>query len=181
MKIRLDKLKKAAQRVVIDEPVTFFPGLLAAAEQSGVTVTTPVVGELQAVWAGDLIAVSGTLRTVVEGSCSRCLEPVRLPCTVAIELSYAPGRREPVGTESAERELDAEEMGLLPVEGDEIDLLPEIEQDLVMALPQQLLCATECAGLCPVCGTNRNQAACQCEKPVFHSGLAALKNFQIKE
>lgn len=181
MKIRLDKLKKAPQHVEFDEPVTLFPELVAAAGQVGVEIVESVSGKLRAVWAGDLIEVSGLLSTVVQVACGRCLEPVRSPCQVEIELSYAPGRGDAEAEETADRELADVDLGLLPVSGEEIDLLPEIEQEIIMALPQRLLCSAECAGLCPVCGANQNRNGCQCVKPVFHSGLAALKDFKVKD
>ena len=64
--------------------------------------------------------------------------------------------------------------------GTEIDLRPDIEQEIIMALPQQQLCAEDCRGLCPSCGIDLNQGQCDCERPVFHTGLAALKNFRIE-
>jgi hypothetical protein len=30
-----------------------------------------------------------------------------------------------------------------------------------------------------VCGGNLNQERCDCNPPVFHGGLAALKNFKV--
>ena len=63
--------------------------------------------------------------------------------------------------------------------GPELDLLPDVEQEIVMSLPQQPLCKASCLGLCHSCGCNLNQGSCNCEAPILHPGLAALKNFKI--
>ena len=40
----------------------------------------------------------------------------------------------------------------------EIDLAAWTRDALALALPAQMLCREECAGLCPVCGENLNEA-----------------------
>ena len=80
-----------------------------------------------------------------------------------------------------EVELGEDDLGLIGYSGEEIDLDAELAQEVIMALPQQFICSEECAGLCPVCGENQNQVECGCERPVFNSGLAALKGFKVKE
>ena len=40
-----------------------------------------------------------------------------------------------------------------------LDLRSWARDALALALPTQLLCRPECAGLCPVCGTDLNLAA----------------------
>jgi uncharacterized protein len=80
-----------------------------------------------------------------------------------------------------ERELTENEVGLIPFEGDTIDLHDAIEQELVMALPLHPLCREECAGLCPVCGVDLNRQRCACTPPQLHGALAALRNFKISK
>ena len=36
---------------------------------------------------------------------------------------------------------------------------------LLLALPVNLLCSDDCAGLCPQCGADRNEVECGCEPP----------------
>jgi uncharacterized protein len=72
-----------------------------------------------------------------------------------------------LGPAVSEWAVDAREVSL-PGEGDELES-PYVEQGaldlhawardaLALALPTQLLCRVECAGLCPVCGTDLNLA-----------------------
>jgi len=45
---------------------------------------------------------------------------------------------------------------------DLIDLTADIREDIVIAFPQKFLCFTQCKGICPVCGQNRNARSCTC-------------------
>lgn len=180
MNIRLDKLKRRPQQVVFDELAAAFPELSGMNEPGGVAFASSIKGRFTAAWAGSLVEVSGRIETDVLLPCSRCLESVERHCEIDVHLSYAPDRQAPDDETLAERELDQEDLGLLPVTGEEIDLRQEIAQEVIMALPQHVLCRQDCSGLCPVCGANRNQLQCSCEKPVFHTGLLALKGLNLK-
>lgn len=39
-------------------------------------------------------------------------------------------------------------------------------EDIYLSLPSKLLCKDDCKGLCPQCGTNLNEASCNCKKEV---------------
>ena len=182
MNIRLDKLKARPQQVTIEEPVAAFPVLSEVAEREGFEFVEPVKGTCTATWAGDVIEVTGRLQSRVKAACGRCLEEVEDVLQVDVLLCYVPeGRKSRDDSAAAEVELDEDDLGLIVVQGDEIDLRTDLDQELVMALPGQMLCDEGCAGLCPVCGVNRNHAACACELPQFHSSLAALKNFKAEK
>jgi uncharacterized protein len=43
-----------------------------------------------------------------------------------------------------------------------LDLTEAIRQYALLALPMKPLCQESCAGLCPSCGHNLNQGACNC-------------------
>jgi uncharacterized protein len=44
----------------------------------------------------------------------------------------------------------------------EIDLDPEIRQDIIIEYPIKPLCKLDCKGLCPKCGQNLNADKCKC-------------------
>jgi uncharacterized protein len=83
---------------------------------------------------------SATLR----GPCMRCLEPAEMPVEVEAREISQPGAGE---------ELDSPyvEQGILAIAAWTRDAL-------ALALPASLLCRPDCAGLCPVCGTDLNAA-----------------------
>jgi uncharacterized protein len=178
--IHVDKLKRQPRQIEIDESANDFPVLRDLADQGTATFDEKLNGLLTATWAGDIIEVTGHVNTVVNMSCARCLAPVSTPLEVDVQLCYSGSKDEDVD-DIEDVELHSEALGLIPFSGQEIDLRSDLEQEIVMALPQQLLCRESCQGLCPVCGANQNNQQCVCEKPVLHAGLAALKDFKVEQ
>ncbi|MGL5808634.1 MAG: YceD family protein [Nocardioides sp.] len=97
---------------------------------------------LEAVMEG--VLVSGSAAADAVGECVRCLAPVDE--SVAIEL------REFYAYDAPENHAD-DGLDVRRLEGDLIDLEPLIRDSVVLALPFQPLCADDCPGLCPECGT----------------------------
>ena len=80
----------------------------------------------------------------VSGPCMRCLEPAVPAVAVDARAVDQPG--------------GGEELSSPYVEGAVLDLYAWAHDALALALPPQVLCREECAGLCPVCGENLNDA-----------------------
>lgn len=179
MLIQIDKLKRRPRQIVVDEQATDFETLRDLVDQGGISFEEGIRGELQAAWAGDIVEVVGHLVTTVTSSCGRCLAPVTERLEIPVELCYSALDEDGELVADEEVELEGTELGLIAFSGSEIDVRPDVEQEIIMALPLQPLCSESCRGLCPVCGCNLNQERCACEPPVFHAGLAALKNFKI--
>jgi uncharacterized protein len=76
------------------------------------------------------------------GPCMRCLEPGAPSVTVdAREVDQAGG---------------GDELSSPYVDGEELDLAAWARDAYALALPNQILCREDCAGLCPECGANLN-------------------------
>jgi uncharacterized protein len=86
------------------------------------------------------------LRTTARlaGPCMRCLDDAELPIEVDAREVDQPG--------------GGEELSSPYVADDELDVAAWTRDAIVLALPQQVLCRPDCAGLCPVCGENLNDA-----------------------
>jgi uncharacterized protein len=81
----------------------------------------------------------------IEGPCMRCLEPAALEAEVdAREVDQA--------------DTDDEELRSPYVSEDELDLGRWAHDAALLALPTQIVCRPDCAGLCPVCGESLNDA-----------------------
>ena len=52
-------------------------------------------------------------------------------------------------------------------------------EELSLALPVKPLCHSDCKGLCPVCGCNRNTDSCTCESDQGDPRLAALRGLHV--
>ncbi len=81
----------------------------------------------------------------IEGPCMRCLAGATLEAEVDAR-------------EVAQEHTDDEELRSPYVEEERLDLGRWAHDAAILALPNQLLCRPECAGLCPVCGEPLNDA-----------------------
>ena len=56
-----------------------------------------------------------------------------------------------------------------------LELDEVVISDIILHYPQKSLCSEDCKGLCPVCGKNRNEGDCGCEKQTVDPRLEILK------
>jgi len=89
-------------------------------------------------------AYSGTvlelaLDVSLAGPCFRCLDDAELPLSLRLREYQA---TRPEGEEERTEYLEA----------DRLDLSAWARDAIALALPDQILCRPDCAGLCPVCG-----------------------------
>jgi uncharacterized protein len=81
----------------------------------------------------------------IEGPCVRCLEPAAVEAEVDAR-------------EVDQSETEDEELRSPYVVEDDLDLGRWAHDAAILALPTQILCRPDCAGLCPVCGESLNDA-----------------------
>jgi DUF177 domain-containing protein len=115
------------------------------------------------------IIVTGELSSRIRLLCSRCLSPIDEHFVIPFEEQFQVMRE-------SDPEPD-EEDDFVPVTGERIDLRPFLEEELVVHLPLAPICSEECKGLCPECGTNRNEQACACKTDRIDPRLEALQNW----
>lgn len=120
------------------------------------------------------IRVKGHLNVDMETDCDRCLDPAACTVDGDFELYYRPVE-EGYGEEKALDESEAE-MGFY--EGNGVELNDTLREYVLLAMPMQKLCSEGCKGLCPECGQNRNQQACQCQVKAVDDRWAALKEMK---
>ncbi|MCL7928364.1 MAG: DUF177 domain-containing protein [marine benthic group bacterium] len=99
------------------------------------------------------VRLRGRLVVDVEQECRRCLDPVRSQVGLDLDLRFDPN----IGPEE-----ETEALYALDPKVAELDLLPALREELLLALPDFALCRDGCRGLCPLCGTNRNEDDCDC-------------------
>ena len=103
--------------------------------------------DLNAARVGDRLTLTANLESELDGPCQRCLEPARVAAS-ASGLDFVRHGDSETGEEEDEQEGYAAHF-FVDVERWARDLLAD-------ALPPQLLCREDCAGLCPVCGADLN-------------------------
>ncbi len=119
----------------------------------------------------DRFRLVGTVATVLELGCSRCLEPFQLPVVSSFDVRYLP-QSENTGEE---REVEEDDLSDAFYRDDVIDLGQLMEEQFYLALPMKPLCHEECKGLCANCGVNLNIETCDCQVRWEDPRLAALK------
>jgi uncharacterized protein len=117
------------------------------------------------------VLVSGHLATTMEVACDRCLEASAFPIDTDFRLLYRPA-----GAGLGEGEVPEDESEVGFYEGDGLDLNGVLREEILLLLPMQRLCREDCKGICPVCGQNRNQVACECHQEAADDRWAGLRN-----
>ena len=118
------------------------------------------------------VRLTGTLRTVLELECGRCLEGYTLPVDATFDLLYLPAAEAP---SQGEREVEEDDLDTAFYRDGIIDLAGLVREQLYLALPMKPLCRDDCRGLCPVCGTNLNTSSCSCAHEWEDPRLAPLR------
>lgn len=104
--------------------------------------------------------------------CTRCADPFSEIIHAPIWLEYVPERMAPSGEDPNIHTYD-------PHSESELDILPDLRDALILAIPMRHLCKPDCKGLCPTCGKNWNQGMCDCSKESENAeGWTALKTLR---
>ena len=124
----------------------------------------------------DEIHVNGMFHVRVDKSCDRCVEPASMEIDRKFDLYYRPADQLEGGVEVGLKITDSD-IGFY--EGEGISLIDILREQILLALPVQLVCRAECRGLCPICGINLNEQQCSCVAPAVESRWGALKDFKV--
>ena len=133
------------------------------------------VAELVDPWGVREIRIRGMIQGDMDAVCARCLEPIRLHVSRPIDLFYRPmaeiARDEEVAISEAETEIGF-------YEGEGLELIDVVREQIVIELPMRSICGEDCLGICPTCGKNRNREACLCQASFPDPRWEALRNWK---
>jgi uncharacterized protein len=132
-------------------------------------VADPSRPEVELQVSRSLSGIHLRLRTEVDlvGPCWRCLGPSRTRLAIDTSEIAAEGR-------PPDAPID-EELESAYVE-DHVLRIGEWARDAIAeAVPPTILCREDCAGLCPVCGADRNAGDCGCAQEEVDSRWDALR------
>ncbi len=125
---------------------------------------------------GKEVELRGRLHTKLEVVCDRCLKAVELPLATEFKERFVHAVS---WAAEDQHELQAEDLDLAVFDGEGIELDDLVREELLLALPVNVLCREDCHGLCPTCGIDRNLSDCQCESGEGDSRWQALKELQM--
>jgi uncharacterized protein len=103
----------------------------------------PAAAELAVTRASSGTVLELVLEVTLAGPCFRCLTDAELPLSLRLREYQA---AKPEGEEERTEYLV----------DDRLDLSAWARDAVALALPDQILCRPDCAGLCPVCGKDLN-------------------------
>jgi DUF177 domain-containing protein len=118
------------------------------------------------------IRVKGKIKGAAQVECDRCLQEVELPINLEFDLEYV-SEGEYKRLHAAE--LLEEDLNLSVFDGEMIDIDEFVREQVLLAVPSQVLCDDNCKGLCEKCGANRNLVDCVCETQEMDPRWAELK------
>jgi uncharacterized protein len=151
---------------------TFEPGMVDFSadnfRQAG-----PLVWDVFAERAGGETRIAGSLKTTIELTCSRCLEPARCEIAKPFDLFFRQ-RDELMFDEDAEIELTEKDTRTAFFTGTKLAIGDILHEQVLLALPMKALCRVDCKGLCATCGTNLNTSSCNCRKEQFSPHMDSL-------
>lgn len=135
MKIDLRNISPDGLKIEINEPVK-----ILNIEVPGAEFKEPVKVSILVNRTGNTLLVNGGIRTSAGMECSRCLKKIKR----LLENKNFNITRDITGQT-------------------EVDLTPDIREEIVLLLPTKPLCKEDCKGLCPSCGQDLNEKKCSCK------------------
>ena len=187
MKLPVERLKDVAEAFHYRISRDWWGKGFADLEASGVRLDGEPEFEVRARALGDTVYIEGEFEGFLEAECGRCTKRYRHPLRDSFRLVL-----EPVG--EARRPTDPEGMHALDrsglclgedletgwYRGAEVELDAFFSELISLEIPTQPLCSEECAGLCPVCGSDRSDERCDCADTKPTSPFAALAALRDK-
>jgi uncharacterized protein len=119
--------------------------------------------ELRLTALNDGIDVDGTVSAPWATVCRRCLAPLEGTATGHVDELY---------------QVELLDPDAFQIEDGQLDLAPLVRETILLELDLERICRDDCAGLCPVCGIDRNSASCDCDTTVRDERWAALEGFE---
>ncbi len=152
----------------------FEPGTFAPEEEF--RVVAPVVLTADVRKDAEKVRLVGQVTTTLELPCSRCLEPFTIPVDARFDLLFLPASER--SEQEGEQAMDEQDVSVSYYDKDVIDLGEVVREQFYLALPMKPLCREDCAGLCPVCGVNRNRESCSCQTAWVDPRMEPLRRFR---
>ena len=121
----------------------------------------------------------GALTGKIVRECVRCLTTFEEGLSLSFDAGFCESTPLPdsskkmkKGSRKHDLSMDKgqeQDVDTYPITEGQIDLLPALQEYLILATPLHPLCQESCAGLCQLCGANLNEGVCGCCSPVTAS------------
>ena len=124
---------------------------------------TPVRVQGTVTASADVVVLRAEISFIYHGQCDRCLRNYKKRYTLPIEHIL-------VDTLS-----DDENDDFVLLQQYQLPLDDLVMSDMLLELPYKSLCREDCRGLCPFCGKDLNEGACDCKPETGDPRLEVLR------
>lgn len=136
----------------------------------GLVVPPTVSGKIRS--EGRRVHVRGRVTARLQVECDRCLKPVELPVESSFKLEYVT----PEDYQAQQAiELTQADLDLSIYDGEVLDIDELVAEEILLAIPDQVLCNENCKGICVRCGADKNTTDCNCEAQQVDPRWAGLE------
>jgi len=175
VKLRVDDITAEAREISFAEPEQEINRTLSQGPVCEYHLAAPIQVALSYYRAGTELFITGELEADTIATCARCAEEFPVVRRRPFRYVLAP---KAVGYDNDDADLRADDLEFSLYEGDEIDLMPLIREQVLLALTDRPVCREDCRGLCARCGENMNQRECGCQIERFDPRLAVLRSLK---
>lgn len=155
MRYKIKDIPSEGRLVELALPRSLFAEALAGTEGDPDRATGSVRVELSKD-RDDNVYARGRLTAQLVLACAGCLGPAPVSVDAPLQLTFVPES----GDALPESEDPLEDADVARYDGQVVDLEPVLREQIILSLPMSPRCREDCAGLCPTCGQNRNEADC---------------------
>lgn len=183
MKINVPAIPEEGLTVDFSQDTPWFAGLLRSRFPDLYRPGQAAGGSVDLFKTLQNVSLSGSVSIHFHTSCASCGIPFETTVEVPLQHNLAPyfsAPRQEMLSKEEEIELSAEDLEFSFYHNEEIDLAELIAEEIDLALPIRFVCSESCRGLCPHCGINRNEGACDCSDSLETSPFAVLKDLKLK-
>ncbi|MFB6344577.1 MAG: DUF177 domain-containing protein [bacterium] len=129
--------------------------------------------------AGGVIEVDGSYGGVLNYHCTRCLTSLNDQLDGSVSARFYPPEKEITKDMQADAESDLY-LGNY-TEDETVEAGRVIRENIVLDRPMQILCKSDCAGLCQECGQNLNESDCGHDQESVDPRLAGLQDIDLSD
>jgi uncharacterized protein len=186
--VALDEIKDKGRTFSETLPVEFLNRVLDGfGHATGYVAREPATLSAKVTRTSGAFELSGTVPLSLRGECKRCLKSVDVTVPIDFRLNLVSTARVPAKAAKEEPSeadhnrgtFELEDADEEVVEGGVVDLLDVVREQILLALPSDMVCAETCLGLCPMCGKNLNDGECACPGPDPDPRWASLKGLKL--
>lgn len=128
---------------------------------------------------GEDIYLDGDFDTKISVECSRCVKWFNMDVSSGFNGIYFHDNTNSAQSKKNEvHEIREDEIDTYTYNGEEIDILPHIRDQIILSIPMKPLCKDDCKGLCQICGGNKNKKDCGCVEESGDPRLEVLKELK---